>query len=124
MTILSSGKQVSLGTDGQGNLLGVSTMLEPREFMLTAIARSDSTLIALDATRLREVCEVEPRLGYQLMRQIARDLRGRLAQAVPHGRDELAAHPRRTAGVIPRHRPPILCPPRSPAAPSGPPQRH
>jgi CRP-like cAMP-binding protein len=82
LTVLSSGKQVFLGTAVAGDLLGVSSMIEPREFLLTAIARSDGTLIALDAARLRELCEEDTRLGYQLMRQVARDLRARLAQAV------------------------------------------
>jgi CRP-like cAMP-binding protein len=82
MTVLSSGKQVFLGTAVAGDLLGVSSMIEPREFLLTAIARSDGALIAIDAARLRELCEEDTRLGYQLMRQVARDLRARLAQAV------------------------------------------
>jgi len=82
MTVLSSGKQVFLMTAVPGDLLGISSMLEPHGFLFTAVARTDGAVISLDAARLRELCDEDTRLGYQLMRQLARDLRGRLAQVV------------------------------------------
>jgi CRP-like cAMP-binding protein len=82
MTVLSSGKQVFLMTSVAGDLLGISSMLEPRGYLFTAIARTDGSLIRLDAAGLRELCEQDQALGYRLMRQVALDLRSRLAQAV------------------------------------------
>jgi CRP-like cAMP-binding protein len=99
MTILSSGKQAFLGTAVAGDWLGVSSMLEPREFPFTAVARSDGMLLSIDATRLRQLCEEDPGLGVRLMRQIARDLRGRLAQAVA----QLAGMSKCQPSSIPQH---------------------
>jgi CRP-like cAMP-binding protein len=82
MTVLSSGKEIFLMTSVAGDLLGISSMLEPRGYLFTAVARTDGSLISLDAARLRELCEQDQALGYRLMRRVALDLRSRLAQAV------------------------------------------
>jgi CRP-like cAMP-binding protein len=82
LTVVSSGKQVFLMTSVAGDLLGVSSMLEARGYLFTAVARTDGSLISLDAAGLRALCDQDATLGYRLMRQIAVDLRSRLAQAV------------------------------------------
>jgi CRP-like cAMP-binding protein len=82
LTVVSSGKQVFLLTSVAGDLLGISSMLEPRGYLFTAVARTEGSLISLDAASLRALCEQDAALGYRLMRQIAVDLRNRLAQAV------------------------------------------
>jgi CRP-like cAMP-binding protein len=82
MTVLSSGRQVFLLSAVAGDLLGVSSMLEPSGYLFTGIARTDGALISLDSAGLRELCEQDPNLGYRLMRRIAADLRTRLAQSI------------------------------------------
>ncbi len=82
MTILGSGKQVFVLTAVTGDLLGLSSLLEPNGYLLTAVARTDGSLLSIASAGLRALCDQDNALGYRLMRQIAVDLRSRLAQAV------------------------------------------
>jgi CRP-like cAMP-binding protein len=82
VTILGNGKQVFVLTAVSGDLLGLSSLVEARGYLLTAVARTDGSLISIDAVGLRALCAQDNALGYRLMHKIASDLRLRLAQAV------------------------------------------
>jgi CRP-like cAMP-binding protein len=82
LTVLSSGKQVFVLSAVPGDLVALSSLLEPPEYMFTAVARTDGSLISFDAGRLRALCDQDNALGYRLMRRIANDLRTRLGQVV------------------------------------------
>lgn len=75
---LADGEEVIVGTQTAGDLIAISALIEPYQLTTRARARSDGTLIALQAAGLRELCEHDPLLGYRLMQQVARALRARL----------------------------------------------
>lgn len=54
-----------------GELFGAASLMEPREYPLTAVSLVDSEIMAIKGDRLLEMCEKEPALGYQLMLTIA-----------------------------------------------------
>jgi len=70
-----------VGSVVQGEVFGISTMVEP--FRLTASARSEGaiTAIQIEAAGLRAMCEVDQRLGYILMQHLAQALVERLHAA-------------------------------------------
>ncbi len=78
---LGSGREAIVSTAVAGDLLGLSSMIEPYELTASGLARTDGVLIRIDAARLRQLCEDDHTLGYHLMSQIARELRNRLQHA-------------------------------------------
>jgi CRP-like cAMP-binding protein len=54
-----------------GELFGTSCLMKPREHSLAAVCLEDSEVMAVEADTLLELCEKDPRLGYNLMLIIA-----------------------------------------------------
>ncbi len=64
-----------------GDLVGWSALVEPYKMTSVATASTDSRLVAIEAARLRELCDRDPLLGYRLLSQVARLLGDRLEGA-------------------------------------------
>ena len=75
---LADGEEIVVGTQTAGDLIAISALIEPYQLTTRARARSDGALITLQAAQLRALCAEDARLGYLLMRQVARALRARL----------------------------------------------
>ena len=80
-------KEFSVGEINPGEAFGISALIEPYLSTTLARASSDGCLIKIDAAALRALCEVDQRLAYCMMRQIAKVAMERLA----HTRVQLAA---------------------------------
>jgi CRP-like cAMP-binding protein len=65
----------------QGDVFGWSVLVPPHRWRLDARAASNGRLLVLDGPALRERCEQNPGLGYELLRRFAMLLEQRL-QAV------------------------------------------
>lgn len=74
-------RSTPVGSIAPGEPFGVSAFLEP--YRMTATARSQAPVkaIAVDASALRAMSEVDCHLGYIIMRHIARALAERLSYA-------------------------------------------
>lgn len=64
-----------------GDLVGWSALVEPYKMTSVATACIDTRLIAIEAARLRELCDRDPLLGHRLLEQVARLLADRLEGA-------------------------------------------
>ncbi|WP_186776540.1 Crp/Fnr family transcriptional regulator [Rubripirellula reticaptiva] len=69
---------MSLLTLGRADLLAWSTMLGNRRMISTATATSPVELLAFDANELRELCQSNHEIGYQIMTHVAKQLASRL----------------------------------------------
>ena len=72
------GKDVVIHTVGAGDLLGWSWMCPPFKWMFDARAKEPTKAVFFYATPLREYCENDPALGYELMKRISLVLMDRL----------------------------------------------
>jgi CRP-like cAMP-binding protein len=61
-----------------GEMLGWSALVDRQPFAATAIAVEPSRVIRIDAERLHEICEKDPKFGYELMRRTSLALAKRL----------------------------------------------
>ena len=75
---LGDGREVTAESAIAGEVLAWSSLLEPYKLTASLVGTKDGELIALEGTKLRELCEADTWLGYQLMTEIARVLRDRL----------------------------------------------
>ena len=75
---LGDGREVTAESAIAGEVLAWSALLEPYKLTASLVATKDGELVALEGTKLRELCEADTWLGYQLMTEIARVLRDRL----------------------------------------------
>jgi hydrogenase maturation protease len=66
-------------TVGTGELIGWSPILGLGSMTATARALTDAMVLALDARAVLELCEQDPRFGYQFMRRTAAALAARLS---------------------------------------------
>jgi len=69
---------ILVGSIAPGEVLGVSSMIEPYKFISTAKSTTSITVIEIDANALRALMEVDCKLGYTLMRNIAQAVLERL----------------------------------------------
>jgi CRP-like cAMP-binding protein len=60
-----------VGSIGPGEVFGVSSLIEPYEFISSVRADSPIRVIRIDATALRAMCEIDTKLGYSLMRKVS-----------------------------------------------------
>lgn len=58
-------------TVGPGEILGVSWLLPPHTWTFDARALDETSAIAIDATCLRQKCDEDPVLGYELFKRFA-----------------------------------------------------
>ncbi|MFZ5831136.1 MAG: cyclic nucleotide-binding domain-containing protein [Planctomycetota bacterium] len=76
--LLGSGELRTVDTLVGGDILGWSALVEPYRMTALASASQSTHLIRIEAMRLRDLCEKDPRLGYQLLMQVAKLLGNRL----------------------------------------------
>ncbi|MDI6769682.1 MAG: cyclic nucleotide-binding domain-containing protein [Anaerolineales bacterium] len=69
---------ILVGSIAPGEVLGVSSMIEPYKFISTARSTAPIKVIEIDANALRALMEVDCKLGYTLMRNIAQAVLERL----------------------------------------------
>jgi CRP-like cAMP-binding protein len=60
-----------VGSIAPGEVLGVSSMIEPYKFISSGKATVPIKVIEVDSSALRALCEVDAKMGYALMRNIA-----------------------------------------------------
>jgi CRP/FNR family transcriptional regulator, cyclic AMP receptor protein len=65
------GESLEIQTVGEGSMLGWSWLIPPYRWSFDAVAVTPTVVIAVDGGRLREVCERDLKLGYELMKRFA-----------------------------------------------------
>jgi len=79
---LQSGeRQVVAGTIESGGVLGWSWLFEPYQWQFTARALTETSAIFFYGTVLREHCEADPPLGYELFKRMSAEMVSRLQSA-------------------------------------------
>jgi CRP/FNR family cyclic AMP-dependent transcriptional regulator len=66
-----AGEPMRVQTVGNGAVLGWSWLIPPYRWSFDARALTAADIIQLDGVRLREECERDPALGYQLIKRFA-----------------------------------------------------
>ncbi len=79
--ILGSGEHRTVDTLVEGDILGWSALIEPYKYTAVGTAKRDTRLVAIDAPKLRDLCDKDTQLGYRLAIQIAKLLAHRLEGA-------------------------------------------
>jgi len=74
----TSTRQVTVSTESRGGVFGWSALLHPRVYTAAAKCFEDCELLALEGTKLRELCYREPRLGVKVMEGLASLIAARL----------------------------------------------
>ena len=70
-----------VGTVESGGLLGWSWLFQPYEWQFTARALNETTAIFFYGTVLREHCETDPSLGFELFKRMSEEMVKRLQSA-------------------------------------------
>lgn len=76
-----SGEPLRIQTVGNGGVLGWSWLIPPYRWLFEARALSPSEILVIDGARLRSECEIDPRLGYELLKRFAALMAERLNSA-------------------------------------------
>ena len=97
-SVAGSGEPVVIGTIGSGDLLGWSWMFPPYTWQFTARAVEPTTAIFFYGTILREHCENDHSLGYQLLKRMSAVMVKRLQAA----RRQMLSLCTRTAAALER----------------------
>jgi CRP-like cAMP-binding protein len=71
-------KEFYVSDIGPGEVFGISALIEPYQYTSRVQAASASHVVRIEGAGLRALCEVDCKLGYSLMRQIARTALERL----------------------------------------------
>lgn len=66
-----AGEPLRIQTLGNGGVLGWSWLIPPYRWLFDARALTPSEILVMDGARLREQCETDPVLGYQLLKRFA-----------------------------------------------------
>jgi CRP/FNR family cyclic AMP-dependent transcriptional regulator len=74
----SGGRPVVIDMIGDGGLLGWSWLFEPYEWQFTARAVSETNALFFYGTVLRERCETDPSLGFELLKRMSQVMLKRL----------------------------------------------
>ncbi len=69
---------VTFLTAGPGDLVGWSGLISDGRMTATATTVEETVLIGISGRRVQQLCEIEPELGYVLMRRVAQILSRRL----------------------------------------------
>ena len=78
----SDGGQVPLFELGPGELLGWASVMEPHLYTASACAIEPSELIVINGKDLRDLCEANKRIGYQVAKGVGEVISKRFGQAV------------------------------------------
>ena len=62
---------IVIATEGEGHIVGASWLVAPYHWTLDARARERTRAIGINAKCLRDKCEADHHLGYQLMKRVA-----------------------------------------------------
>lgn len=92
---------VRLLTLGSGDLLGWSAIVGDGIMTATATVLKDAQLLSIPGTKLREMCDADPALGYAVLNLVARALAKRL-QGTRLQMLDLFKEPRSAAGNLSR----------------------
>jgi CRP-like cAMP-binding protein len=65
-------------TTGPGEILGWSWLISPYRWHFSGVAVIETRAVALDAECLRNKCEQDPRLGYEMLQRLAQVMERRL----------------------------------------------
>lgn len=76
-----TGEPLVIQTLEDGSMLGWSWLIPPYQWSFDARAAVPTTVVAVDGERLREACERDPRLGFELMKRFAVLMAERLSAA-------------------------------------------
>jgi CRP-like cAMP-binding protein len=79
--LLGNGEMRTVDTLVSGDLLGFSALIEPYKFTGFGTTTQQTDLVLIDAQKLRDLCNHDPRLGYQLILEVAKLLAHRLEGA-------------------------------------------
>ncbi len=85
--LLGNGEERTVDTLVGGELLCWSALIEPYKATAIGTTVKDTQLINLDAKKVRDLCDSDPLLGYQLTKEISK----LLAQRLESARVQLAA---------------------------------
>ena len=77
----SHGRSVVIDLIGDGGLLGWSWLFEPYEWQFTARAVTETGALFFYGTVLRERCETDPSLGFELLKRMSQVMLQRLQSA-------------------------------------------
>lgn len=66
-----AGEPLRIQTLGNGGVLGWSWLIPPYRWLFDARALSASDIISVDGAKLRDLCEKDTALGYQLLKRFA-----------------------------------------------------
>jgi len=77
---LSTGAEIIVGSLAPGDLMALAALIPPHQLTGNGIATKDGKVIRIEASKLRELCEENPELGYRLMLQVARATMARLTE--------------------------------------------
>jgi len=75
------GAPLTVQSLGPGEVLGWSWLIPPFKWHFVARATTDATLLEFDGKGLRELCEQDPKLGYELLKLFAALMSERLQEA-------------------------------------------
>jgi CRP-like cAMP-binding protein len=76
-----SGARIGAGTISRGGVLGWSWLFPPYEWQFTARALTQTYTLFFYGTVLREHCETDPSLGFELFKRMGREMVARLQSA-------------------------------------------
>jgi len=77
----SGDRRIVAGTIGRGGVLGWSWLFPPYEWQFTARALTQTYALFFYGTVLREHCETDPSLGFELFKRMGREMVARLQSA-------------------------------------------
>ena len=66
-----AGEPLRIQTVGNGGVLGWSWLIPPYRWLFDARALAPSEIVVIDGARLRTECELDPKLGYELVKRFA-----------------------------------------------------
>jgi CRP-like cAMP-binding protein len=75
---LGDDREVAAESAISGDVIAWSALLPPNKFTASAVGTQDGEVIKLEGNKLREICDADTSLGYQLILEIAKGLRDRL----------------------------------------------
>jgi CRP-like cAMP-binding protein len=79
--ILGSGERRTVDTLVDGDILGWSAIVEPYKYTAVGTASKETQLVSIRGKELRDLCDKDAMMGFQLARQIAKLLAHRLEGA-------------------------------------------
>lgn len=76
-----TGKRETIDSCVKGDLIGWSSLVKPYKTSSIDMCRAQAEVLALNGTKLREICDKDTDFGYTMMSRVARVIRRRLQAA-------------------------------------------